>query len=78
MADISRIAEVVALVGKEVLTNGDIKKFACGTYTDGSTRSFVDAINGEYLSPKTKKKHEKKKKKYLKAKKKAKKKSYKL
>lgn len=78
MADIAKIAEVVALVGKEVLGNGDIKKFACGTYTDGTTRNFIDAVNGEYLSPSTKKKHNKKKKKYLKNKKKIKKNKYKL
>ena len=78
MADIAKIAEMVTLVGREVLGNGDIKKFVCGTYTDGTPRNVSDAINGEYLSPKTKKKHNKKKKKYLKNKKKSKKNKYKL
>ena len=32
------------------------KKFICGTYTDGTTRSLRDAWNDEYLSPKTRKK----------------------
>jgi hypothetical protein len=78
MADITKIAEVVAVLGKEALGNGDIKKFLCGTYTDGTPRNFVDAFNGEYLSADTKKKHDKKKKKYLKNKKKLKKNKYKL
>ena len=78
MADIAKIAEVVALVGREALGNHDVKKFVYGTYTDGTPRNFIDAVNGEYLSPKTKKKHDKKKKKYLKNKKKAKKNKYKL
>ena len=78
MADLSKIAEVVAVIGKEVVGNGDVKKFTCGTYTDGTPRNLVDALNGEYLSPKTKKKHNKKKKKYLKNKKKIKKNKYKL
>ena len=78
MADLTKIAEVVALIGKEVLGDSNIKKFTLGTYTDGSPRNFVDAINGEYLSPNTKKKHNKKKKKYLKNKKKDKKNKYKI
>ena len=76
--DVGKIAEVIAVIGKEVVGNSDIKKFAFGTYTDGSTRNVVDAINGEYMSPKTKKKHLKKKKKYLKAKKKNKKNMYRI
>lgn len=78
MADIAKIAEMVALVGREVLGDSNIRKFTCGTYTDGTPRSVADAINGEYLSPKTKKKHNKKKKKYLKNKKKVKKNKYKI
>lgn len=37
----------------------------CGKYADGKPRSFIDAIRGEYISPKkkSKKKKEKEKKK---------------
>jgi hypothetical protein len=70
MADVTKILATVALFGKEVLGNNDIVKFVCGNYTDGTNRNIIDAINGEYLSPDTKKKHNKKKKKYLKNKKK--------
>ena len=48
--------------------NESFMKWLNGTYTDGTTRSFVDAINGEYESPADKekaarKKHKKKNKK---------------
>ncbi len=46
-----------------------IQKFLFGTYSDGSSRNLVDALNGEYISPKDKawifdmkKKHHKKRK----------------
>ena len=33
-----------------------VVKFVCGTYADGDGRSVVDAVKGEYISPKQKKK----------------------
>jgi hypothetical protein len=46
----------------------------CGTYADGTPRSFIDALRGDYISPETKKKILKKKAKKKKDKKKDKKK----
>ena len=46
-------------VGKKALDwvkTEEGKQFFCGTYTDGSTRSFRDAWNDEVMSPKTRKK----------------------
>lgn len=41
----------------------NIQKAVFGQYSDGSPRSFVDALHGEYISPKDKHKLTKKKKK---------------
>lgn len=63
---ISAIVEVTsALAG-----NKEIKSMLCGEYCDGEPRSIPDAIRGEVLSPKQKKKV----KDYKKAKKKKRKK----
>lgn len=53
--------KVLLMVGKEIISNEDVKKFICGTYSDNTTRSFCDAIKGEFKSPKTKAKEKKKK-----------------
>lgn len=34
----------------------DVQKMLFGTYSDGKTRSFIDAWNGEVLSPKQRQK----------------------
>lgn len=47
----------------EIVSNEKVQKKVLGEYTDGDTRTVIDAITGEYLSPKTKKKHDKHKKK---------------
>lgn len=49
------------LIAKGVKTFTDlcsdkkVQKMMFGTYSDGKTRSFIDAVNGEILSPKQKK-----------------------
>lgn len=48
---------------KNALNDDTIKSVLFGKYTDGTARNFVDALNGEYLSPKQKKKFYKKGKK---------------
>lgn len=60
-------------IGKALSGNDDVKSFICGTYSDGTARSLPDAISGELLSPKQKKKLQDKKSK---KKKKNKKKKY--
>lgn len=52
-----------------ILTNDAASRFLCGTYSDGSTRSFSDCLRGEFLSPKDKAKKAKKKDKKKKNKK---------
>jgi len=58
-----KIAGAVATILGEVASSKKIKKNLLGTYSDGSTRSVVDAISGEYLSAKSKKKIKNSKKK---------------
>lgn len=60
--DLTQIATVLITTVKELSNNKGVKSFLCGTYTDGTPRNLTDAMNGEYLSPKTKKKKHKKKK----------------
>lgn len=62
MIDITKIGVIVE-VASSILANEKIGKFLCGTYNDGTTRSLIDSLNGEYKSPKEKVKKEKKKKK---------------
>ena len=50
-------------VASSILANEKITKFLCGTYSDGSARSLIDSLNGEYVSPVDKVKKLKKKKK---------------
>ena len=63
MANLEKIIEVGVSVGSALTGNDNITKFFCGSYSDGTPRSLPDAINGEFLSPKQKKKATKKKKK---------------
>ena len=50
---------VVSTLGKEVMKSKDAQKVLFGKYTDGRTRSFADALLGDYDSPKTKRKKQK-------------------
>lgn len=50
------ILEGIIEVGKAVSENDDIKSTIFGSYADGKPRSLSDAIKGEVLSPKQKKK----------------------
>lgn len=50
-------------VGQELIANEDFRKFMCGTYSDGTTRSLADSLRGEFQSPRSKEKAMKKKKK---------------
>ena len=36
----------------EIILSDKGKRFLCGEYTDGTTRSLPDAITGEIISPK--------------------------
>lgn len=57
---------VIAILGAAgtLLTSKKFKKAAFGTYSDGTTRSLVDAISGEVRSPADRdRKYGKKKKK---------------
>ena len=58
--------QIVKTVSDVMLSNAG-QRFLCGTYSDGKTRSFADALRDEYISPKDRaaweKKKEKKKKK---------------
>nr|DAT84558.1 MAG TPA: Protein of unknown function (DUF1387) [Caudoviricetes sp.] len=56
----STTEEILKRVG-DVIASEHARKLICGEYTDGSPRSLIDAINGEYKSPKSKK-HENEKK----------------
>lgn len=67
------IAKTVKTVSDVVLSNAG-QRFLCGTYSDGKTRSFADALRDEYMSPKDRADWEKKKEKKKKGKKKGKKK----
>jgi len=40
----------------EVIDTISSQDVLCGTYTDGTPRSFIDALRGDYISPKKKKK----------------------
>ena len=46
--------EIAALVA--LCSSKDFQKMLFGTYSDGKTRSFIDAWNGEVLSPKQRQK----------------------
>ena len=61
--DIEKIVATAVSVGTSILKEDKIVEFLCGTYADGTKRSLSDAMQGEYLSPKQKKKLTSKKKK---------------
>ena len=63
MADLTKIVELAIAAGKAICSDENITEFLCGTYADGSKRSLSDAIHGEFLSPKQRKKITSKKKK---------------
>lgn len=62
------VTQAASLV-KSLAEDKNVRRIVFGTYSDGSTRSLSDAINGEILSPKDKVKYKKKKKKSKKKKK---------
>ena len=64
MVDLSKIIEIAIGAGKAISSDDNITEFLCGTYADGSKRSLSDAIHGEFLSPKQRKKLTSKKKKH--------------
>lgn len=66
---IATIIEAATTVAK----NKSIKKCIFGEYADGTPRSLMDALDGEFLSPKERKAYMKKEKKGNKKKKKHKK-----
>lgn len=43
--------EKIVLVAGEVLSSSTVQKMVLGTYSDGTTRSLPDAIDGEIYSP---------------------------
>lgn len=55
--------ELVITTAQKVLSDKKVQKVLFGTYADNTPRSFKDALDGEILSPKQKKKHLYKKKK---------------
>ncbi len=57
------IVEGCIAAANKLLHDEKFQEMVCGKYSDGTTRSIPDAINGEYMSPKEKKKEMKKIKK---------------
>lgn len=45
-----------------IATDPGVQKMVLGQYTDGTPRTIVDAMNGEFKSPETLRKEEKKRK----------------
>lgn len=75
---LTKAVTVVSTVSRELNDNNALRELVCGSYSDGKTRSIVDAAKGEYKSPKQKSKEEKGgKKKHKKHKKNKYKKKYK-
>lgn len=60
MADVKLIAETIINVSEKIITNEKIQGMVLGKYSDGSPRSIPDALDGEFMSPKEKKKELKK------------------
>lgn len=59
----SATEEILKKAG-ELIASSSTRRLICGEYSDGTPRSIVDAINGEYKSPKEKRKeHNKKRRK---------------
>lgn len=57
-------------IAGDIIDGLSSQEVMCGTYADGTPRSFIDALRGDYISPEKKKKILKKKAKKKKAKKK--------
>ena len=55
------IVDIAVAVLERAAKSEKIGKFICGEYLDGTTRSVADALSGEMVSPKEKKKKYKKK-----------------
>ena len=53
--------QVIVKTVSDVVLSDAGQKSLCGTYSDGKTRSFADAMRDEYISPKDREKWEKKK-----------------
>lgn len=68
------VVKGVVKAASEIILSEKGKRFLCGEYTDGTTRSLPDAITGEIISPKDRAAYENGKKKKTKKKKKGKKK----
>ena len=68
------VVKGVVKAASEISLSEKGKRFLCGEYTDGTTRSLPDAITGEIISPKDRAAYENGKKKKSKKKKKGKKK----
>lgn len=71
---------IIAIIGAvgSLITSKGARKALFGTYTDGTPRSLIDSLDGEFRSPaeKAKKKKKKSGKKSKKGKKKSKKTKY--
>lgn len=61
--EIIEIGSALLKAGKDLIKDDDVQKFLCGRYSDGTSRNVADAVHGEYLSPKQRKKLKKFKKK---------------
>lgn len=57
-------------IAGDIIDGLSSQEVMCGTYADGTPRSFIDALRGDYISPEKKKKILKKKAKKKKDKKK--------
>lgn len=63
MAKFKEVADVLLKGVSTLVSDDNFQKFTLGTYADGTPRNVRDAIDGEYLSPKQKKKATSKKSK---------------
>ena len=59
----STVEELLKKTG-DLLSSENTRRLLCGEYTDGTPRSLIDAINGEYKSPKSKRKENEKKRRH--------------
>lgn len=51
-------------IAGDIIDGLSSQEVMCGTYADGTPRSFIDALRGDYISPEKKKKILKKKDKF--------------
>ena len=66
--DVIKVINTIATATKAIVSDENAQSFLCGTYADGTPRNLSDALHGEFLSPKQRKKALKKKKKKKKVK----------